>query len=198
MAGELKWDDTKLKAGLQTAERNCVKLCAAHWARAAQQKVSVSAGGAGKRARKIRATKGAIVGILASEYAKRRREGYTPRGARENVAQLYDTYRHSKPGEPPRKITGFGQRNIVSKMADTARPIARAGLFLNALYMYFLDQGFVIRRRGSKSKRGGTRVAPRPWMDKTTVEQQPAFRSIVERLGVDSTINPLRTTKGMR
>lgn len=56
----------------------------------------------------------------------------------------------SAPGEPPRKRTGWGQRNIVWEF-DSLRVIGRYGVRKNALYMYFLHIG--------------TRfIAPRPWM----------------------------------
>lgn len=178
MAGNVNWNDAKLMAGLQKVERQCVSQMAEHWVGAAKDKVNVSAGGNNKKARAVRRTRGKITGILAQEYAKLKRQGYTPQAARQKVAETYETYRHSKPGEPPRSITGFGQKSIVWKMADTARPIARAGLFVNAMYMFFLEMGFTRRRRGAKSKRGGVHVAARPWMVKTFNEQMPAFRKI--------------------
>lgn len=183
MAGNVNWNDAKLNAGLQKAERQLVSEMAEMWTRSAKLKVNVSAGGNNKKARAIRRTKGAITGPLAETYKNWRARGYSAKEAREKVAEQYEKYRHSKPGEPPRKITGFGQRNIVWKMIDRAMPTARAGLFVNAMYMFFLEKGFVIRRRGSKSKRGGTRVEARPWMVKTFNELMPSFRTLVGKVG---------------
>jgi len=199
MAGEVNWNDAKLKANLQKAERKCVASMAAHWVRAAKQKVSVSAGGASKKARAVRRTKGQLRGPLRKAYDKELKlQGDSFRAhklALRAAGVLYDEFRHSNPGEPPRKITGFGQSNIVSRMADTSRPLARAGLFVNALYMYFLETGFVIRRRGSKSKRGGTRVAPRPWMNKTTQEEMPALRRILSQVRLDGGASEINTNR---
>ena len=46
----------------------------------------------------------------------------------------------SKPGEPPRKRTGFGQRQIVREI-DRQNIVARVGLTVAGLYMFYLDQG---------------------------------------------------------
>lgn len=172
----LNWNDAKLQAGLQKVERECVSSLAAHWTRAAAQKVSVSAGGNSKRARAIRRTGGAIIGRLAKEYHADVKKGFTPRQAGERAGATYQKFRHSKPGEPPRKITGFGQRSISWKMVDRALPVARAGLFINAMYMYFLETGF----RHARTRR---RVLPRPWAKRTFNEEMGAFRSIAGKLG---------------
>jgi hypothetical protein len=46
----------------------------------------------------------------------------------------------SRPGEPPRLRTGFGQRNI---LREFSRPIAtaRVGIAKNAMYMFYLEIG---------------------------------------------------------
>jgi len=56
----------------------------------------------------------------------------------------------SKPGEPPKKRTGFGQRNITLEF-DEQNNVGRYGIRGNALYMFFLEVGT-------------RRVAARPWM----------------------------------
>lgn len=178
MSGSVHWNDAKLRAGLQTAERECVNLLGAHYVRAAQEKISVSAGGAGKRARAVRRTKGKLVGILYKEYSRDLKKGLTPERAMGRARATYEKYRHSKPGEPPRVITNFLRKNVVYKVLDRALPVARAGLFVNALYGYFLEVGFRVR-----TKNGTRRVAPRPWMLKTFQEQMGAFRSIAAKLG---------------
>ena len=65
-----------------------------------------------------------------------------------NKSNLRGT-RPSKPGQPPHKGTGFGQRNIVWEF-DSSQPAARVGVRSNALYMFFHEIGI----RGVK----------RPWM----------------------------------
>lgn len=182
MAGNINWNDTKLEAGLQKVERQLVSEMAQLWVREAQRKVSVSAGGTGKLARAVRRTRGELKGPLKKTYDNFKRRGFSDAEAKKFAADQYEKYRHSKPGEPPRKITGFGQRNIVWRMVDRALPTARAGLFLNAMYMFFLEKGFIIRRRGSKSKKGGTRVEARPWMVVTFNQTMPMFKKMVERL----------------
>ena len=46
----------------------------------------------------------------------------------------------SKPGEPPRKRTGFGQRSIVREI-DMKNIVARVGITAAGIYMFYLDQG---------------------------------------------------------
>lgn len=70
----------------------------------------------------------------------------------------------SKPGEPPRLRTGFGQRNIAYEL-DQAKGIGKVGVRTNAQYMAFLDQGT-------------RRVLPRPWLLATAIK----FRRQLEAL----------------
>jgi hypothetical protein len=46
----------------------------------------------------------------------------------------------SKPGEPPKLRTGFGQRNVVKEF-DAPSMRGRVGVTKNGLYMFFLDIG---------------------------------------------------------
>src|SRR5437879_5955989 len=46
----------------------------------------------------------------------------------------------SKPGEPPHKITGWGQRHV-QYAVDRGELKGRVGLTANALYMLFLELG---------------------------------------------------------
>lgn len=59
----------------------------------------------------------------------------------------------SKPGEPPKLRTGFGQRNIVVEH-DRPRMVSRVGVTRNARYMIFLEVGT-------------RRIKRRPWMSAT-------------------------------
>lgn len=62
----------------------------------------------------------------------------------------------SKPGEPPKLRTGFGQRNIVKEF-DAASMEARVGVTANAMYMFYLEVG--------------TRtIARRPWLMATLLK----------------------------
>jgi hypothetical protein len=56
----------------------------------------------------------------------------------------------SKPGEPPRKRTGWGQNHIVWDV-DRAALEGRVGISVNAMYMLFLELGT-------------RRMRPRPWL----------------------------------
>lgn len=59
----------------------------------------------------------------------------------------------SKPGEPPRKRTGRGQRGIVREI-NRKKIAARVGVTRNAIYMFYLEMGT-------------SRVARRPWLMST-------------------------------
>lgn len=62
----------------------------------------------------------------------------------------------SKPGEPPRKRTGWGQRHIVWEF-DARQVVGRVGVSAAAIYMLFLELG--------------TRfIRPRPWLVATLVK----------------------------
>jgi len=56
----------------------------------------------------------------------------------------------SKPGEPPRKRTGFGQQSIAMEF-DAAQPRGKVGMTQNGIYMLYLNFG-------TKA------IAPRPWL----------------------------------
>jgi hypothetical protein len=57
----------------------------------------------------------------------------------------YTTYPNSsKPGEPPRRRTGFGQKNILAGWDDTTRT-GRVGFGQNAKYMAFHELGIQYR-----------------------------------------------------
>ena len=72
----------------------------------------------------------------------------------------------SKPGEPPRLRTGFGQRNIAYEL-DQAKGIGKVGVRTNAKYMAYLDQGT-------------SRILPRPWLLATAIK----FRRQLEQMAL--------------
>lgn len=74
----------------------------------------------------------------------------------------------SKPGEPPRKRTGWGQRHVVQEF-DRNRVAGRVGVAKNAMYMLFLELGT-------------PRVKRRPWLVATLMKNQGA----IGRLAVSS------------
>ncbi|MBR9800553.1 hypothetical protein GYB59_02105 [bacterium] len=75
----------------------------------------------------------------------------------------------SAPGEPPRKQTGWGQRNIVWEF-DDQKLIGRYGVRKNALYMYFLHIG--------------TRfIAPRPWLLEALTNNLQMVTAILQASG---------------
>lgn len=55
----------------------------------------------------------------------------------------------SKPGEPPRRRTGYGQKNILKEIQ---RGVARVGFSRNARYMSFHEVG-IEYKRGKKQRR---------------------------------------------
>jgi hypothetical protein len=64
----------------------------------------------------------------------------------------------SKPGEPPRLRTGFGQRNIVVNH-NKKELYTRVGVTVNGIYMFYLELG--------------TRhIARRPWLVKTLMDNR--------------------------
>lgn len=67
----------------------------------------------------------------------------------------------SLPGEAPRKRTGFGQRGIVREL-DKKNIVARVGVSLAAIYMYYLEMGTKW-------------IARRPWMIRTLEENKPVM-----------------------
>jgi hypothetical protein len=72
----------------------------------------------------------------------------------------------SQPGEPPRKRTGFGQRNIRYELNKDLH-YGRVGIAVNALYMLFLDQGT-------------TFIRPRPWLVATLDKYRAQIKAIAE------------------
>lgn len=71
----------------------------------------------------------------------------------------------SKPGEPPRKRTGWGQRHIVWDY-DADKMEGRVGIAQNAIYMLFLELG--------------TRfIKPRPWLVATLTKLMPELRVLM-------------------
>ncbi len=81
---------------------------------------------------------------------RRKRKRGTAGGEKGSGHTTYDN--PSKPGEPPRKRTGFGQSGIVWEYNGNPRnPIVRVGVTGKAIYMAFLELGTAT-------------VAARPWL----------------------------------
>ncbi len=90
----------------------------------------------------------------------------TPGNVKSKRSVARDGEVRSKPGQPPMKQTGFGQRSISFQIADDGLT-AQIGIFQNATYMGFLEFG--------------TRnIAPRPWLRPTLIANR---RRIVGILG---------------
>lgn len=77
----------------------------------------------------------------------------------------------SKPGEPPRLRTGFGQRNVLMEF-DRSRPAGRVGVGRNAMYMFFLEIGT-------------RKVARRPWLLATLQQHQTTIGKLAAIGGKD-------------
>lgn len=74
---------------------------------------------------------------------------------------------HSRPGEPPRKITGFGQANVYWHY-DSSKKAGYVGVGDQAWYMMALDRGMRF-------------IAPRPWVRRTWDRMIPVMRRILSR-----------------
>ena len=72
----------------------------------------------------------------------------------------------SRPGEPPRKRTGFGQKNVKYEL-DKKGMRGRVGVGANAKYMAFLD-------------RGTKRCLPRPWLLATLEKFMGQIKSLAQ------------------
>lgn len=70
----------------------------------------------------------------------------------------------SKPGEAPRKRTGFGQRGIVREI-DRPKIMARVGVTANAIYMYYLELGT-------------KHIARRPWLMATLKKKKATMAKL--------------------
>jgi len=78
----------------------------------------------------------------------------------------------SKPGEPPRRRTGHGQRNIVCGWTRTPFIEGRVGFTANARYMMFHELGIRYKRVGFQR---------RPTIVPTFMKNLTAMRSIFRR-----------------
>jgi hypothetical protein len=70
----------------------------------------------------------------------------------------------SKPGEAPRLRTGFGRKNIVINHDPKGRYV-RIGVSQNGMYMFHLEVGT-------------RRIARRPWLMKTLIENQKVIGAL--------------------
>jgi hypothetical protein len=90
------------------------------------------------------------------EVVSRPNTGVRVRG---KSGKTYTTYPSpSKPGEAPKLRTGFGRNNIVINF-DPNGMWVRVGVTTNGMYMFWLEVGT-------------RRIARRPWLLKTLVENQ--------------------------
>lgn len=73
----------------------------------------------------------------------------------------------SKPGEPPRKRTGWLQRNVLYEL-DAKKQEGRVGITRNALYGLYLEMGTKF-------------MAARPWLFATLKRLMPKLKSMAEK-----------------
>lgn len=74
-------------------------------------------------------------------------------------------YQASKPGEPPRKRTGWMQRHIMFEL-DEANGRGRLGIAKNAIYGIFLELGT-------------KRVKARPWLLATVTKYRAQIKALL-------------------
>ncbi|MBX3380897.1 MAG: hypothetical protein KF805_12465 [Phycisphaeraceae bacterium] len=77
----------------------------------------------------------------------------------------------SKPGEPPMKQTGFGQRNITIKWGE-GQLSAQIGIFENAIYMVYLEFGT-----------DDGHIKERPWLRPTFADERGTIFGILNGSG---------------
>lgn len=104
--------------------------------------------------------------------ARTRKRDTSAQGGGKKGSQ-YTVYPHSsKPGESPRRRTGFGQKNIVGgRQGMGARSIARVGYTAKARYMTYHELG--IRYRSGKQQR--------PTIIPTLSDNRPRLVKLMER-----------------
>ena len=102
--------------------------------------------------------------LNVSAQPTRQRRLRTGRGGKKGSS--YTVYaRPSRPGEPPRKRTGWLQRNVVYAIDETTLT-SRIGVRANAKYGLFLELG--------------TRhMRPRPWLFVTAQRVLPQMRALL-------------------
>lgn len=76
----------------------------------------------------------------------------------------------SKPGEPPRKRTGWGAKHVTYEL-QKEQLTTRVGLLRNALYMAFLESGTAT-------------ILPRPWFLVTLKKLLPQLRNVIGTVSV--------------
>lgn len=97
----------------------------------------------------------------------------TAKDTREAVGRNKSSYtvypNPSKPGEPPKLRTGFGQRNIFKKF-NRQKMYVRVGIGGNAIYMFYLEVG--------------TRnIARRPWLVATLKQHHQQIAQLATSYG---------------
>lgn len=94
-----------------------------------------------------------------------------PGNALNKAAVGKDGVIRSRPGEPPRKQSGFGQRSIAIRLRAKGKA-ADIGIFANAGYMAILEVG----------TRDG-RILARPWLRPTLDRQRSRLAAILAGAG---------------
>jgi len=90
-----------------------------------------------------------------------------PGNAMNKRAVARDGEIRSKPGEPPMKQTGFGQRNIVIRWGPNQMS-AQIGIFENAIYMVYLEFGT-----------DDGHIKARPWLRPTLARERSTIYGIL-------------------
>ena len=141
MAGKLKWRGAELERRLKKATADGIVRAGTFYHSKCREAVSKPNTGVRRR------------------YKDQSNESKSERESKGRNKTSYTIYPNpSRPGEPPRLRTGFGQRNIVVNH-DRQKITTRVGVTKNGIYMIFLELGT-------------QRVARRPWLVKTLRDNQ--------------------------
>jgi hypothetical protein len=100
----------------------------------------------------------AAVNVPNTGQTRKRVKDTTARGGGPKGSQYTVYERPSRPGEPPHKITGTGQSNIVYEANDNAKnPATRLGVRQGGKHMIYLELGT-------------QNIEPRPWLVATIIQ----------------------------
>jgi hypothetical protein len=152
MASQLKWNGKQFEQMLKKATADGLKRAGVFYHSACQQAVS-------------KPNTGKSIKVKKRIKVRIRKDGKTDRRFKEFRTVTRTIYPNpSLPGESPRLRTGFGRKNVVINHDPKGRWV-RIGVSQNGMYMFLLEVGT-------------RRVARRPWLLKTLMENQQVIGAL--------------------